>query len=120
MRNKLHTLSAFVFAAAFMANSASACVSTSGYNNPTAHQPYVADGCVYYGQDGGYIVSGEYKGLVISDELLSGFQYIKNGEPDRAFTEWLTLSALGNRSAQYNIGRMLHIGWGTRPRLQTH
>lgn len=117
MRKKLHILSAFVFAASFVASSASACGSADGYSNPIAHQPYVGDGCVYYGQDGGYIVSGEYKGLVISDELLSGFQYIKNGEPDRAFTEWLTLSALGNRSAQYNVGRMLHIGWGTRPSL---
>lgn len=92
-----------------------ACLPDNVHDNPVKHRPFVGTSCVYYGAFGGYITEGPYKFFIISDDLLRGFEQIRSGRPDLAFTDWLTLASLGNLGAAYNVGVMLHRGLGTTP-----
>lgn len=85
--------------------------------SPT-YRPYVGDAPVYYGQYGGYITAGPYKGLIISDALLPGFKQLASGQPEYTFAQWMRLASSGDRGAQYNVGVMLHQGLGVDPDWQ--
>lgn len=91
-----------------------ACEPNRIYKNPKNHQPYVGSGCVYYGKGGGFITSGKYKGFIISDQILYGFELLSQGQKERAFYTWRDFAGKNSAAAAYNVAVMAHKGEGVQ------
>lgn len=79
-----------------------------------AHQDFISCRINYYGPDGGYIVSDDFKGFVISDIVLPGFHDLANNNPQKAFTFWEGLAQRGVVAAQSNTVLSYFLGGGVR------
>jgi len=79
-----------------------------------AHQEIIGCPTIYYGADGGYIVSGDFKGFVISDIVLRGFHDLANDNPQKGFTFWEGLAQRGVVAAQNNTALSYFRGLGIK------